>query len=222
MEGLIDPGSPLRVSLTVAVVATALGAVAAVGLAYALAKGRFRGRRLIETLASLPVVLPPTVLGYYLLVVLGQTTPLGRAWQSFFGEPLVFNLAACVLAGGLVGFPFCLRAARVAIADVDPALEEAARAAGLSEARVAVTVTLPLARRGIGAGVSMGMARALGDFGTTLMVGGAITGQTVTLPIAIYTQSQIASQAAAADLALVMVVLAAALLGLATWLGRPS
>ena len=203
---------PLLLSLRVASLATLLAAVLGVGGAYLLAKGRFPGRGLLEAVASLPIVLPPTVLGYYLLVVLGARSPLGRAWESVFGGPLVFTVTGAVVAATVSALPFCLRTARAAIEQVDPRVEAAARTLGLPEWRVALQVTLPLARRGVIAGVALGFARALGDFGATVMVAGNIPGRTQTMPIAVYDAVQAGDDARAGTLALILAVVAVAVL----------
>jgi molybdate transport system permease protein len=168
---------PLWLSLRVATTATVLAAVVGVGLAYLLAKARFRGRAIVEALATLPIVL---------LVLLGVRSPVGRAWKSIFGHPLVFTPTAAVIAGAVSAMPFVLRTSRAAIEAIDPRYEQAARTVGLPEWRVAVHVTLPLARRGLIAGVALGFARALGDFGVTAMLAGNIPGKTQTMPIAVY------------------------------------
>lgn len=177
---------PLWLSLRVAATATLFAAVIGIALALVLAKARFRGRGLLEALASVPIVLPPTVLGYYLLVSLGVRSPLGRAWEAVFGHTLVFTPTAAVVAAAVSAMPFVLRTARAAIEAVDPRFEQAARTMGLPEWRVAAQVTLPLARRGLIAGVALGFARALGDFGVTVMIAGNIPGRTQTMPIALY------------------------------------
>ncbi|MCL3861817.1 molybdate ABC transporter permease subunit [Actinotalea sp. K2] len=199
---------PLLLSLRVASIATVLAAVLGVGGAYLLAKGRFWGRGLLEALASLPIVLPPTVLGYYLLVVLGTRSPLGRLWEDVVGSPLVFTVAGAVVAATISALPFCLRTARAAIESVDPRFEVAARTMGLPEWRVALHVTLPLARRGIIAGVALGFARALGDFGATVMVAGNIPGRTQTMPIAIYDAVQQGDDLRAGTMAAILSVVA--------------
>ena len=182
----MDDWYPFWLSLRIAALATVMAGVAGVGLAYLLAKARFRGRSLVEAVVTLPIVLPPTVLGYYLLTSLGVNSPIGRAWERVVGHPLVFTVPAAVIAATVSALPFCVRTARAAIESVDPRLEAAARVAGLTEWRVAWHVTLPVARRGLAAGVALGFARALGDFGATVMVAGNIPGRTQTLPIAVY------------------------------------
>lgn len=195
---------PLWLSLRVALLATAVTAVLGIAGAYALARWRFPGRSLLEAVASLPIVLPPTVLGYYLLVAIGRDSPIGRAWEALTGGPLVFTWHAAVIAAIITSLPFCLRPARSAIAAVDSRYEEAARVAGLAEWRVAAQVTLPLAFRGLVAGVTLAFARALGDFGTTVMVAGNVPGRTQTMPIAVYDRVQAFDYASAGVLALVL------------------
>jgi molybdate transport system permease protein len=176
---------PFLLSLRVAVPATVIAGTTGVALGFVLAKGRFPGRDVLETLGSLPIILPPTVVGYYLLEVLSPGTRVGGFLTHVVGHVLVYNVAGCIVAATVAAFPFCLRAARTAIEGVDPRLEDAARAMGLPNWRVGLQVTLPLARRGIAAGLSIGSARALGEYGATLMVGGDISGKTRTLSLAI-------------------------------------
>lgn len=214
--------SPLWLSLRVALAATLITSVLGIAAAYLLAKGRFPGRGLLEAVASLPIVLPPTVLGYYLLTLVGRRSPIGRAYESVVGQPLVFTATGAVVAASLAAFPFCLRAARAAIADVDARYEQAARTMGLSERRIAFLVTLPLARSGILAGVTLAFARALGDFGTTLMVAGNIPGRTQTAPIAVYDHVQAGQDGQAAALAAVLSAFAIAALVLVQRLDRPA
>ncbi len=171
----------LRVTFAAAVIAGATG----VASGYVLAKGRFPGRDLLETVGSLPIILPPTVVGYYLLEVLSPGTRAGGFLTRVTGHVFVYNASGCIIAAAVAAYPFCMRAARTAIEGVDPLLEQAARAMGLPNWRVALQVTLPLARRGIAAGLTIGSARALGEYGATLMVGGDINGKTRTLSLAV-------------------------------------
>ena len=177
---------PLWLSLRVSAMATIFASVTGIAVAYVLAKGRFRFRSLIEAVVTLPIVLPPTVLGYYLLTLLGVNSPIGKSWERIFVAPLVFTQTAAVIAASISALPYVVRTARAAIESVDARLEAAARIAGLSEWQVARVVTFPVAARGIGAGVALGFARALGDFGATVMVAGNIPNRTQTLPIAVY------------------------------------
>lgn len=193
----MDDWFPLWLSLRVATTATLAASVVGVGLAYLLAKGRFRGRALIEAVVTIPIVLPPTVLGYYLLTTLGVNSPVGRAWERLFGSPLVFTANAAIVAATVSALPFVVRTARAAIEGVDPRIEAVARVAGHPEWRVATLVTLPSARRGLAAGIALGFARALGDFGATIMVAGNIPNRTQTLPIAIYDAVQVGDHSTA-------------------------
>ena len=195
---------PLWLSLRVSAIATVLAVVFGVALAYLLAKWQSRWTSVVEAVFTLPIVLPPTVLGYYLLTLLGTRSALGRTWESLFGAPLVFTQSGAVVAATVSALPFVIRAARAAISNVDPRVEQAARVVGMSEWKVARVVTLPLAARGIGAGVALGFARALGDFGATVMVAGNIPGQTQTLPVAVYDAVQAGDEATARTGSLVL------------------
>jgi molybdate transport system permease protein len=176
---------PFLLSLRVVVAATVIAGATGIASGYILAKGRFPGRDLLETIGSLPIILPPTVIGFYLLQVLSPGTRIGGFVTRVVGHVLVYNVAGCIIAATVAAFPFCMRAARAAIEGVDPAIEQAARAMGLPNWRVALQVTIPLARRGIAAGLTIGCARALGEYGATLMVGGDINGRTRTMSLAV-------------------------------------
>jgi len=203
---------PLWLTLRVATAATLVAAPTGIALAYLLAKGRFRGRALIEAIVTIPIVLPPTVLGYFLLTNLGVNSWFGQAWESVFGGPLVFTPTVAVVTGTLAALPFIVRTSRAAIEDVDHRLEAAARVAGHREWRVALLVTLPVASRGVGAGVGLGFARALGEFGATVMVAGNIPGRTQTLPIAVYDAVQAGDDSSARVGSLVLVAIAVVVL----------
>jgi len=213
---------PLWLSLRVSVLATAIVAVTGIGAGYLLARGRFRGRGLLDAIATAPIVMPPTVLGYYLLVTVGRRSPIGRAWEAVFGSPLVFTWQAAVLAASVASFPYCLRAARAAIEAVDRRYESVGRVMGLPGWRVALQITLPLARRGLAAGVALAFARALGDFGTTVMVAGNIPGRTQTMPVAVYDAVQAFDYDRAGTLALVLLAVAVAVLALVRRLERTA
>lgn len=194
----------LLLSLKVTSVATIGLVIGGIALALLLARREFPGRTLIETLITLPLVLPPTVLGYYLLLALGKGSPL----VEWFHVELLFTWPAAAIASAVVGLPLMVQVSRAAIAGVDPVLENAARTLGLSEIEVLKRVTLPLARRGILAGLILGTARSLGEFGATLMIAGDIPGRTQTLPLAIYDAVQSRDYAGANTMVLVMTVLA--------------
>jgi molybdate transport system permease protein len=196
--------NPLSISLHAAFEATIVVAIAGVALGYLLAKGHFPGRGAIETVFSLPMALPPTVVGYYLLTRMGGPGPIRDAEVHLFGHPLTFTFTGIVVAQIIESFPYCLRFSRTAIAVVDPRYEQAAKAMGLSRWRTAFLVTLPLARRGIVAGVAMAFGRALGDFGATMIVSGSVPMAT-TMPIALYSAVFYGSHQHAMVLALVQV-----------------
>jgi molybdate transport system permease protein len=207
--------TPLQLSLLVTGSATVIIVLAGLPLALLLARRRFPGRTLLETLILLPLVLPPSVVGYYLLVALGGTGPLAT-----LGLNLLFTWPAAVLASAIVGLPLMVKSAKAAIASVDPALEDAARVCGASEVEVLRRITLPLARKGLLAGVVLGAARAFGEFGATLMVAGSIPGRTQTLPLAIYDAVQAGRYGDAHTLVLLTTVLALASLLVVGYLDR--
>lgn len=177
--------TPLWLSLKVALCAVAISLVLGVLLGFLLARKRFIGRELLDTVLTLPMVMPPTVLGYYLLVLFGRKSALGQ-WLNGMGIQLIFTWQGAVIAAAVVAFPLILKPARAAFEQVDPQLEAAARCLGLRPTAVFWRITLPLAWRGILAGTLLAFARALGEFGATLMVAGSIPGKTQTLSIAIY------------------------------------
>ncbi|HTN48950.1 MAG TPA: molybdate ABC transporter permease subunit [Burkholderiaceae bacterium] len=176
----------LALTLKVAGWATALNLVLGVGAGFAVARMRFVGRDLLDAVFTLPLVMPPTVLGYYLLVLVGTHGPMGSWLLENFGIRLIFTWQGAVLAATVVSFPLVFKAARAAFETVDPQLEEVARTLGISEPGVFFRVSLPLAWRGVLAGLLLAFARALGEFGATLMVAGSIPGKTQTLSIAVY------------------------------------
>lgn len=178
--------SALTLSLRVALWATAVTTLTGVAVGYALARLRFAGRDLLDTVLTLPMVLPPTVLGYYLLVLLGRRSALGAWLLDTWGIQLIFTWQGAVVAASIVSFPLVFKPARAAFESLDLQLEQAAQVLGLSRSAIFFRVTLPLAWRGILAGVLLAFARALGEFGATLMVAGSIPGKTQTLSVAIY------------------------------------
>ena len=204
----------LALSLQVAGWATGINLVLGVAVGLLLARGRFPGRDLLDTALTLPMVMPPTVLGYYLLVLIGRHGTLGAWLHETFGINLIFTLKGAVIAATVVSFPLVFKPARAAFEAVAGQLEQAARVLGLAEAAVFFRVTLPLAWRGILAGVLLAFARALGEFGATLMVAGSIPGKTQTLSVAVYEAVQAGQDGAANLLVLITsVVCIAVLLG---------
>lgn len=175
-------GHAFYLSLKVSALATAAVLVIGLSLALLLARGRFPGKAILETCVMMPMVLPPSVVGYYLLLLLGRHGPL----ENLLGVRLLLTWGAAVIASGIVALPLMVIPSKAAIESVPLVLEKAARTLGASEWRVLWRVTLPLARRGILAGLVLAFARAIGEFGATLMVAGNIAGRTQTLPLAIY------------------------------------
>ena len=211
--------SALALSLRVAVLATVVNALVGVPLAYVLARRRFRGRAFVDLLVTLPLVLPPTVTGYYLIVLLGRRGWLGAPLYAVTGWTLAFTWYAAVVAASVMALPLLVRTARAAIESVDHDLEKAAYTLGRSEWRTALEVTLPLARNGIIAGLVLAFARALGEFGATLMLAGNIPGKTQTVPLAIYTAVQTGEQHATLALVAILTALSCVVLVAAGWLG---
>jgi molybdate transport system permease protein len=176
----------LALTMKVAGWATALNLLLGVAAGHVMAHRRFPGRDLVDAVLTLPMVMPPTVLGYYLLVLIGSRGPLGAWLLEHFGIRLIFTWQAAVIAATVVAFPLVFKAARAAFETVDPQYEDAARTLGISEWALFWRVSLPLAWRGILAGLLLSFARACGEFGATLMVAGSIAGKTQTLSIAVY------------------------------------
>lgn len=196
---------PAILSLQIATLATLIDLVIGVSVGWWLARTRWPGRDWVGAFFALPLVLPPTVLGYYLLVALGRQSPLG-VWLDDIGWPLVFTWRGAVVAASVAALPLVVQSARAALESVDPELENVARTLGRSEWEIFLTVTLPLAWRGLFAGMMLCFARALGDFGATLMVAGNIPGRTQTLPLAIYDAVQSNNLAAANTLVLLITI----------------
>jgi len=214
--------TPLWLSLRVATAATVIAAVVGLSLAYVFAEHRFAGRNLLEALVTLPLILPPTVLGYYLLVTLGRQTLLGQAYERVTGTSLVFTWQGAVVAGLVPAVPYVVRTARAAFEEVDAAILEAARLDGASRFQQFFGILLPLARRGVVAGVALAFSRALGEFGATLMVAGNIPGRTQTMPLAIYDAVQAGRWEAASVLVVVLSVAAVLILLLVSRLGASA
>ena len=199
--------APLVLTFQVAIVASALATVAGVGLAALLSWRKMIARDLIDAITSAPMVMPPTVLGYYVLVALGRSSAIGKAWEAMTGSPIVFTRTGAVVAASLGSLPLVVKAARAALEGVDPVLVKAARTLGAGRWRAFFTVHLPLASRGVVAGVMLGFARSLGDFGVTLMVAGDIPGETQTAALAIYDAIQAHREAEAAGMVAVLTCL---------------
>ncbi|MCZ2157052.1 MAG: molybdate ABC transporter permease subunit [Bryobacterales bacterium] len=177
---------PLWLSLRVALLATAFSLAAGVWIAYLLANRTFRGKELVDAAVTLPLVLPPTVMGYYLLVLLSRESVLGRLFEAVTGGPLVFTWKAAVVAAMVHSTPLLIKLVRAALESVERTYEKAARNLGASEWRVFWHVSLPLARRPVFAAAVLAFARSLGDFGITIMLAGNIPNSTQTISVAIY------------------------------------
>ncbi|OFV99307.1 MAG: molybdenum ABC transporter permease subunit [Acidobacteria bacterium RIFCSPLOWO2_12_FULL_54_10] len=210
---------PLWLSLRVASIATIFSLAIGLILAYVLSRYRFRGRELLDSFITLPIVLPPTVLGYYLLVLIGRNSPFGRVFESIFGFPLVFTWQAAVVAAAFHSIPLLVKSARAALDSVDHTLENAARTLGASEWKVFIQVTMPLARRSVIAATIFAFARALGDFGVTIMIAGNIPGKTQTMAVAIYDAVQSGNTLLANMMVLIISALA---IGILYWTNRLS
>ncbi len=198
----------IRFTAGMAALSTLLIMPVGLALAWLLARRQWRGKTLVETLVSLPLVLPPVVTGLVLLKLLGRRGPIGHWLQDWLGLEIGFTWKAVVIALGVMSLPLLVRTARTAIEEVDPLFEQLARTLGAGEWRVLSTITLPLARRGVLAGALLAFARALGEFGATIMVAGNIPGQTTTLSVAIYHDVQLGQDGHAGLLALVAGLLA--------------
>jgi molybdate transport system permease protein len=206
---------PLWLSLRVAALATLISLAFGLWVAYLLANRKFHGKELLDAVVTLPLVLPPTVLGYYLLVMLGRSSPLGQLYEWIFGVPLVFTWQAAVVASTFHAIPLLVKSARAAFETVDRSYEKAARNLGASDWRVFWRVTLPLSRRAIVAATVLAFARALGDFGATLMIAGDIPGRTQTASIAIYDAVEGGDTVVARILVLVLSAMAMAIVYMA-------
>lgn len=203
---------PLYLSVKVATLTTVICLILGLGLAWLLARRTCPGRGVLDTLLVLPLVLPPSVLGYCLLLALGRASPLGQLLESTLGLRLVFTWQAAVVASTIVAFPLMVRSVLASLEAVDRQLEEVARTLGRSEWEVFLTVSMPLAWRGILAGTILAFTRALGEFGATLMIAGNIPGRTQTLSIAIYDAVQAGDRWNALLLVAVITVLTITLL----------
>ncbi len=216
-----DEWAAIRLSLEVAAWAVAASLPIGVAVAFALARGRFWGREALNIVVHLPLVLPPVVTGYVLLLLFGRYGPLGRLLRESVGLVFSFRWTGAALASAVVAFPLMVRAIRLSVEAVDRGLEDAASTLGASPAWVFATVTLPLISPGVAAGAALAFARSLGEFGATITFVSNIPGETRTLPTALYTLTQVpGGDAGAIRLALVSIVISAAALLLSEFLSR--
>lgn len=205
----------LWISLRIALAATALTAALGMPLAWALARRSWPGKTLLDIAVNLPLVLPPTVLGYYLLLLMGRDGPIGKLTQYLWGSTLLFTQAAAVIAASCVSLPLFVQVTRNALEDVPAEVIEAAQVSGASRWQIFRYIAFPLVRGGVWIGLLLAFARAMGEFGATLMVAGNIPGRTQTMALAIYSAVQAGNQERASTLALYLTMVGS----LATWAG---
>ena len=198
--------APLWLTLKIALLATLLAGIVGIALGWWMSQRRFAGKNFVDALLMLPMVLPPTVLGYYLIVVIGRNGVLGQYLDRWFGINLMFTWQGAVIAASLVSLPLIYKAARAAFEDIDGRFVHAARTLCAGEAEIFLRIVLPLAVRGLAAGLMLAFARAMGEFGATLMIAGNLPGKTQTLSIAIYDAVQAGNDAQALWLTLVISV----------------
>ncbi len=209
-------------TLGVALLSTLLIVPPGVALAWTLARRNWPGKSLVETLVALPLVIPPVATGLILLKLFGRRGPLGHFFENTLGIEIVFTWKAVVLATAVMSFPLFVRTARVAFEEIDPRLEQVARTLGAGPWDTFFSVTLPLARRGLVAGGVLAFARALGEFGATIMIAGLIPGETITLALGIYHHVQLGQDNEAAALLVISIALAFAALWLSERLIRKT
>jgi len=210
----------IRLSLQVAAVATFFVIVIGVAIAYFLARGSFKGKELLDTLFTLPLVLPPTVTGYYLIIFFGRNGFLGRPFYEWTGWSIMFTWQAAALASFVVALPLMIKISRAAIESVDVNLINASYTLGRTEFETAVRIILPLAGKGLTAGAVLSFARAMGEFGATLMLAGNIPGKTDTMPLAIYSLASSGEWSRANTMVLLLTLLSGGLLYLANKYAR--
>ena len=208
----------IALTLQIALVATIIDVPFAVGLSWLIVKKRVPGRFVLDILASLPLAVPPVVVGYLLLILLGRNGPVGGIARQLFGGDIVFTWLAAAMAAAIVSFPLMARTIMVSMRGVDESLERSARSLGAGAWRVLFTITIPLAYRGILAGVLLGFVRAMSEFGATIIVAGNIPGRTQTLPLAIFSRVQLGDNDVALRLVAVSIGLAVITLALHHWL----
>jgi len=213
----------VRLSLLVAGTATLISLPFGIALGRLLARRVFRGKALVETFINLPLVLPPVVTGYLLLVLFGRKGFLGQYLYGWFGLTVAFNWKGAALASAVMAFPLMVRSIRLSFANVDERLEQAARTLGAGRWETFFRIGLPLARRGLIAGAVLGFARCLGEFGATIMLAGNVPGETQTISLYIYSQANApGGLEQSGRLAVVAILIAAVALGLSEWLERSS
>ena len=216
-----DDTGIILLSLKVAFWSVVISLPMAIVVAHVLARKSFPGKTLFDAVVHLPLVLPPVVIGFALLLLFGRNGPIGGALAQWFGIVVAFKWTGAALASAIMGFPLMVRAIRISISAIDPKLESAARTLGATKLRVFATITLPLAANGIISGTLLAFARSLGEFGATITFVSNIPGETQTLPLAIYTLTQVpGGEAEALKLCIIAVLLSIAALAASEWLSR--
>ena len=208
--------SPLILSLWVSVIATSIIAVLGTLIAYVLARKRFFGRTMLDAFTTLPMILPPTVTGYYLIILLGKNGIIGNYIYKLTGWSVMFTWQAAVIAATVVAIPIMIKSAKAAIESVDLEYEKAAFTLGKSEIETFFLVTVPLAKKGLIAGLVLSFARALGEFGATIMIAGNIPGKTSTMPLAIYRAFQSGEDQLATTLVIILTLVSIAVIYITT------
>jgi molybdate transport system permease protein len=211
---------PIKLSLQVALIASLFVLILGIIIGKLMARKHFKGKMFFETILLLPLVLPPSVVGFILLVSLGANSPIGKWIVWVFNQPIVFTWWAAVIASTVVAFPLMYQSAKTGFEEIDPDIEDAARVDGASERRVFFKITIPLARRAVVSGGILSFARALGEFGATLMVAGNIPGKTQTIPTAIYIAMDTGNTSLAWSWVLVMILISFTMLAMVYKLRR--
>ncbi|TAN46520.1 MAG: molybdate ABC transporter permease subunit [Candidatus Methanoperedens sp.] len=212
--------SPLVLSLWVSVLATSIIAVFGTLIAYVLARKRFFGRTMLDAFTTLPMILPPTVTGYYLIILLGKNGIIGNYIYKLTGWSVMFTWQAAVIAATVVAIPIMIKSAKAAIESVDLEYEKAAFTLGKSEIETFFLVTMPLAKKGLIAGLVLSFARALGEFGATIMIAGNIPGKTSTMPLAIYRAFQSGDDQLATTLVILLTIVSITVIYITTRISR--
>lgn len=212
--------SPMILSLKVSLISTIIVAAIGAALGYVLARRNFWGRDAIDAILTLPMILPPTVTGYYLILILGRQGVIGRHIYSLTGFTLTFTWQAAVIASFVVSFPLMVKSVRAAVEGVDSELEKASMLLGKGELETVLRITLPLAWKGVLAGIVLSFARGIGEFGATLMLAGNIPGKTATMPLAIYSATQSGEDGLANSLVIILTALSLSVIYATTRLSR--
>lgn len=212
---------PITLSVQISIIASLIVLLLAIAAAWFMARARFAGKSLVETVLLLPLVLPPTVIGFLLLVVFGRRSWIGKAYESLFGDPILFSWESAIIAATVVAFPLAYRSIRAGFESIDKELEDSARSFGANEWQVLRHISIPLSLRSLTAGYILGFCRGLGEFGATIMIAGNIPGKTQTIPTAIYVAVDGGSMTMAWAWVVAMLVLSFLMLFVANRFAKP-